>query len=152
MLVAETLQGRDARGENFTGGFLKNMRLTIPAAAAALAAAAIFAACDPQDGSGAAANSARQNASPAAVNRAGQTAPGATPAAAATPVNDGVRRINIDEARALAESGEAVIYDVRDQHSYDTNHVKGAKLVPYAEVAARAAEFPKDKLVITYCA
>jgi multidrug efflux pump subunit AcrA (membrane-fusion protein) len=122
------------------------MRLTIPTAALAAALAALLlAACDPQDGSApAASNSARQNATTAAANNAGQ-------AAHAAP-NDGVRRVPIAEARAMAERGEAVIYDVRDEKSYEANHVAGAKLIPLAEVAARAAEFPKDKLVITYCA
>jgi hypothetical protein len=127
------------------------MRLTIPAAglASALAAVALFgAACGPQDGSAPAANTARQSATPAPAN---STSPAAhpTPAAAA---NDGVRRVTIADARAMAERGEAVIYDVRDERAYETNHVKGAKLVPLGEVEERAAEFPKDKLVITYCA
>ena len=127
------------------------MRLTIPAAglASALAAVALLgAACGPQDGSAPAANTARQSATPAPAN---STSPAAhpTPAAAA---NDGVRRITIADARAMAERGEAVIYDVRDERAYETNHVKGAKLVPLMEVEARAAEFPKDKLIITYCA
>ena len=127
------------------------MRLTIPAAglASALAAVALLgAACGPQDGSAPAANTARQSATPAPAN---STSPAAhpTPAAAA---NDGVRRVTIADARAMAERGEAVIYDVRDERAYETNHVKGAKLVPLGEVEERAAEFPKDKLVITYCA
>ena len=127
------------------------MRLTFPAAAAlALAAAALLAACNPQDDSAPAADAVRQN-TPAAADNAGR----ATPAAQATPAtahSDGVRRVTIAESRAMAESGEAVIYDVRDQKAYETSHVKGAKLVPLGEVAARAAEFPKDKLIITYCA
>ena len=131
------------------------MRLKITAAAAlALAAAAALAACNPQDGSAPAANSARQSATPATANNvAGPTAPAAraTPPSAATP-SDGIRRVTIAESRALAERGEAVIYDVRDGHTYEVNHVKGAKSVPLDEVAARAAEFPKDKLIITYCA
>ena len=124
------------------------MRLKITAATLALAAAALVAACDPQDGSAPAANSARQNATPATANNAGQAA---RPTPAAQP-SDGVRRVTIAEARALAERGEAVIYDVRDQHTYETNHIKGAKLVPLDEVEARAGEFPRGKLVITYCA
>jgi len=123
------------------------MRLTFPTAAAlALAAAAILAACNPQDGSAPAADSARQSTQ-AAANSTGRAAP----AAAATP-SDGVRRVTIAESRAMAERGEAVIYDVRDQKAYEMSRVRGAKLVPLGEVEARAAEFPKDKLIITYCA
>ena len=135
------------------------MRLKIPAVATlVLAAVALLAACDPQEGSAPATNSARQSAPAPATNNTGPTGPTApaTPAAhskpaAAAPAED-VRRIEIAEARAMAERGEAVIYDVRDQHTYEAGHITGAKLIPFAEVAARAAEFPKDKLVITYCA
>jgi len=109
-------------------------RLTITTAATALALTALLAACNPQDGSAPAADSARQGATPAA-----------------TP-SDGVRRVSIADARAMAERGEAVIYDVRDRQAFEAHRVRGAKLVPLGEVAARAAEFPKDKLVITYCA
>jgi hypothetical protein len=147
------------RGEKFFGRVFVKMRLTIPAAAAAFALAAVAvlgAACGPQDGSAPAANSARQNTTPAASNT-GPVGPVAhsTPTAHSTPAapqSDGVRRVPIAESRAMAERGEAVIYDVRDQRAYEANHVKGAKLVPLDEVEARAAEFPKDKLVITYCA
>lgn len=128
------------------------MRLTKLTAPALAAAVALGAACNPQDGSAPAADSARQNA-PAAGNNnaaAGPVAARPTPAAAAH--SDGVRRVTIAESRAMAERGEAVIYDVRDQDAYEANRVKGSKLVPFGEVAARAAEFPKDKLVITYCA
>jgi len=158
MLVAETRHGRARGRRKFHGRVFVKMRLKIPAAAAALlAAAALFAACDPQDGSAPAANNARQTATPASAanTTAGPVAP-ATPAAqsspAATTPSDGIRRITIAESRAMAERGEAVIYDVRDRHTYQNNHVKGAKSVPLDEVAARVAEFPKDKLVITYCA
>ena len=131
------------------------MRLTkLTAAAAALAAAvALAAACNPQDGSAPATNSARQNNTPAASNNAaGPAAPGARATPAAAKHSDGVRRVTIAESRALAERGEAVIYDVRDRQSFEANRVKGAKLVPLSDVPSRAAEFPKDKLVITYCA
>ena len=156
MLVAERQHGRARARRKFHGRFFVKMRLKIPAAAAALlAAAALFAACNPQDGSAPAANNARQGATPAtAANNttAGPVAPSAPATPAATTPSDGVRRISIAESRAMAERGEAVIYDVRDGHTYENNHVKGAKSVPLDEVEARAAEFPTDKLIITYCA
>lgn len=129
------------------------MRLKIMAVTLALAAAAALAACGPQDGSAPATNSARQNPTPATANNAaaGPHAPAARATPAATP-SDGVRRVTIAESRVLAERGEAVIYDVRDDHSFETSHVSGAKLVPLSDVPARATEFPKDKLIITYCA
>jgi hypothetical protein len=130
------------------------MRLKFTTAAALpLAAVAVLAACNPQDGSTPAADSARQSATPAAANKTtGPAAPGAQGSPAPAAHSDGVRRVTIAESRAMAERGEAVIYDVRDRQAYETSRVKGAKLMPLDQVAARAAEFPKDKLVITYCA
>jgi len=66
--------------------------------------------------------------------------------------SDGVRRISIDDARTEVEQGRAVIFDVRGKDQYDAGHVPGAKVVPVGEVDDRLNEFPKDKLIVTYCA
>lgn len=118
------------------------MRLTISLAGLALGVA-LLAACNARDG-----GAARATAD--ADHGAASVAPQAT--SAPQPHSDGVRRIPPDEARAALERGEAVAYDVRDQQQYKEGHVKGARLVPFGEVDKRAAEFPKDKLIITYCA
>ena len=44
-----------------------------------------------------------------------------------------------------------LIVDVRAKEAYEQGHIEGAVNIPEAEVPARLAEFPKDKLVIAYC-
>lgn len=44
-----------------------------------------------------------------------------------------------------------VIVDVRNPSAYAAGHIEGAINIPEAEVAARVAEFPKDKLIVAYC-
>jgi rhodanese-related sulfurtransferase len=62
-----------------------------------------------------------------------------------------IDRIEAQEAKALVEKGQAVVVDVRSRAAWDTGHVAGAFHVPMDELAARMAQLPKDKLVITYC-
>jgi rhodanese-related sulfurtransferase len=61
------------------------------------------------------------------------------------------RRIPAAEAQKALAQGTAVLVDVRAAEAYQAEHAKGALSIPLAEVAARAGELPKDKLVITYC-
>lgn len=64
---------------------------------------------------------------------------------------DAARRINAQEAQKLIASGQAVVVDVRNQAAFDQAHIRGAKLIPFSEVADRTGEFPRDKTIITYC-
>lgn len=64
---------------------------------------------------------------------------------------DGVRRITTVEVEDLLAKNQAVIFDVRTQAAYDQGHVRGAKLIPYTEVANRLDEFPRNKTIVTYC-
>jgi 3-mercaptopyruvate sulfurtransferase SseA len=64
---------------------------------------------------------------------------------------DGVRRITTDELEAMMKNGEVFVADVRNQASYDQGHIQGAKHIPVGEVANRTGEFPRDKLIVTYC-
>lgn len=61
------------------------------------------------------------------------------------------RRIPVDEARKALTEGTAVLVDVRAAEAYKAEHAKGALSIPLDEIAARAGELPKDKLIITYC-
>ena len=106
------------------------MRLLISLAAACALSVALLAACSPRDTS----------------------APGATVEPLNVPQSDDVRRVSQEELRAALGKGEVALYDVRDKASYDAGHIKGAKLVPFAEVEKHLDEFPKDKLIVTYCA
>jgi len=73
------------------------------------------------------------------------------PAAPATTPADGARRVTIAELKDLLARNEAVVIDVRNEESYKNSHIKGAKLIPEAEVVKRSDELPKDKLIVTYC-
>ena len=141
------------------------MRLTTSHAAPVALAALLLAACNPHDSSapaangGAATKAANANAAPPDGAVGPQRAatpqqPAATPRAAAAtpPPADGIRRVTVQEAHAAADAGQAIIYDVRNQASFATGHIKGARLVAYDEVDKHLSEFPKDKLIITYCA
>jgi rhodanese-related sulfurtransferase len=61
------------------------------------------------------------------------------------------RRIPVDEAQKALAKGTAVLVDVRAAEAYQAEHAKGALSIPLDQVAARAGELPKDKLIITYC-
>ncbi|MDQ1558140.1 MAG: hypothetical protein QOD32_1200 [Pyrinomonadaceae bacterium] len=112
------------------------------AAALALCACALLAACSPQDGSAPAARSTTGGTSDAT-----QTAK-QTPA----PHTDDTRRISIEETQAAVAAGNAVIIDVRDEAAYKASHVKGALSFPLQQFDKRMSELPAGKLIITYCA
>ncbi len=67
------------------------------------------------------------------------------------PTVEDARRIKAADARQALANNEAVLVDVRPKEAYDAEHAKGALLIPLNDVAARAGELPKDKLIITYC-
>ena len=62
-------------------------------------------------------------------------------------------RIDIAQARAKLESGEAVALDVVQPGAWDQidGAVKGAVRIPPAELEQRFAELPLDLDIITYC-
>lgn len=76
------------------------------------------------------------------------SAPAQTPA---PPHADGVRRVTVAELRDLVAKNEAFVVDVRNQASFDAGHIRGAKLIPDAEVKNHSDELPKNKLIVTYC-
>ena len=84
-----------------------------------------------------------------ATRPAAETA--SSPAAQAKP-SDGVQRMTTVELRGALEKGEAVVVDVRSEDQYKASHIKGARSIPLGEVARRADELPRDKLIVTYCA
>jgi predicted sulfurtransferase len=110
------------------------MRLIISFLALAILGLGVLTAC----------NSAEwKNARTSPVAPA-QTAP-------APPPSDGARRVTVAELQDLLARNEAVVIDVRNQASYDVGHVRGAKLIPEAEVVSHIDELPKNKLIVTYC-
>ena len=78
--------------------------------------------------------------------------PPAAPAAPqAAPTQETARRISALEANLALAKGQAVLVDVRPKEAYDASHAQGALSIPLSDIGSRAAELPKDKLVITYC-
>ena len=53
-------------------------------------------------------------------------------------------RLGLEAARAEAESGRALLVDIREPHEHATGVARGAKLLPMREIGARLAEIPKD--------
>jgi predicted sulfurtransferase len=90
-----------------------------------------------------------------ACNSAEQKTMGSKPVAATNPAatapSDGVRRVTPAELHDLLAKNQAVVIDVRNEASYNAGHIRGARLIPEAEVANHASELPKDKLIVTYC-
>lgn len=78
--------------------------------------------------------------------RTSPTAPATKPRPA-----DGARRVSIPELKDMLDRNEAVAIDVRNEASYNLGHIKGAKLIPEAEVVNHIDELPKNKLIVTYC-
>ena len=108
---------------------------------------ALLAACSPQAGSAPPASQAPTTArNDASAPQTTKQAPAPTPAAEQT------RRISIEESQAAITAGTAVFVDVRDENTYKTSHIKGAKNIPLPRFDQRIGELPKDKLIITYCA
>jgi predicted sulfurtransferase len=86
-------------------------------------------------------NSAEQKKSAGPI---ASTSPAAPPA-------DGARRIGVNELKDLLDKNQAVVIDVRNEASYNSGHIHGAKLIPEADIPNHLSELPKDKLIVTYC-
>ncbi len=63
----------------------------------------------------------------------------------------GIYDINVDEAKALVDSGEIFILDVRTASEYDAGHLFNSTLIPVSELSNRLDEVPKDKPLLVYC-
>jgi rhodanese-related sulfurtransferase len=60
-------------------------------------------------------------------------------------------QIDPRDAHGLAESGEAIIIDVRDASAHEQAHIAGARNIPIDELEARLQELPEGTQVITAC-
>lgn len=73
------------------------------------------------------------------------------PSSSAAMQGDGVPRITVSEARQAAESGRAVIVDVRSEQSFAESRIPGAINIPLDQFSQRIGELPEGRQVITYC-
>jgi hypothetical protein len=92
--------------------------------------------------------------SPPAVTPDQPEAPAASPTVnvpIASSTGD-IPRMPVTEAATRQQTGEVLLVDVRDPDSYRADHIEGAVNLPLEEVAARGAELPRDKVIVTYCA
>lgn len=60
-------------------------------------------------------------------------------------------RITPAELKTEMAGNSAIIVDVRGEAAYKESHIKGARQIPYAEIAAHVDELPRDKTIVTYC-
>jgi rhodanese-related sulfurtransferase len=62
-------------------------------------------------------------------------------------------RLEVGEAKALADAGEAVILDVVAAHVWPsmTRTISGSIRIPPEEVEKRYTELPRDKTIVAYC-
>ncbi|HEY0380479.1 MAG TPA: rhodanese-like domain-containing protein [Pyrinomonadaceae bacterium] len=112
------------------------MRLSYRLAGVALVLAALMlAACNSNDPKG---------------NRAVVPAAPSDSSAHIAPA-DGVKRVTTVEVRDALANGTAVVYDVRPAEAYQQNHIKGSISLPLQDIEKRLGEFPRDKMIITYC-
>lgn len=105
---------------------------------AALTLAALLVACNSQEGTRRAGNTAPRPQTP-------QTAP------PQTGTLETARRITAAELHKLWQKDEVLIVDTRNEPSYKQGHIRGAILIPHSEFPSRADELPKSKMIVTYC-
>lgn len=68
------------------------------------------------------------------------------------PVPAFAKAVTVEEAsKLMAENPDLFLLDVRTEQEYAEKHYEGAVLIPVSELAARAAEVPRDKDVLIYC-
>ena len=72
----------------------------------------------------------------------------AAAAPAARAQGDG--RVTVDEFKRLVAGNGVVVLDVRNDQI--ERKIKGALHMPYTDIERRAAELPRDREIVTYCA
>jgi 3-mercaptopyruvate sulfurtransferase SseA len=115
------------------------MRLLFSLSAAVVLAVLTLAACNSTDTKG---NKAGANGSAATTQ---------SPASGHIAPSDGVKRVTTNEVRDAQANGTAVVFDVRPPSAYQQTHIKGSINIPVDQVEARLKDFPRDKMIVTYC-
>ena len=63
-----------------------------------------------------------------------------------------MRAVSVHDLKAVIDSGDALVVDVREPWEYAEGRVPGAVLMPLATVPARVGELPADRAVYLVCA
>lgn len=80
-----------------------------------------------------------------------RSANGRTPQATAVPTPIEVRRVSVEDARAQADAGTAILVDTRSAEYYARQHAQGALSLPEDQAVEIMPTLPQDKLLILYC-
>jgi adenylyltransferase/sulfurtransferase len=67
------------------------------------------------------------------------------------PIQEPFKRLSVDEARPLIESGEYEVIDVREPDEYAREHIPGVKLVPLRQFLANPHKYVTRDKVIFVC-
>jgi 3-mercaptopyruvate sulfurtransferase SseA len=121
------------------------MRLLFSLSAAVVLAVVTLAACNSSETNG---NRASSNAGSGGNSSVATPQPSSSGHVAPS---DGVKRVTTVEVREALSKGTAIVVDVRGDVPYKQNHIKGSVSIPLEQVAARAKELPRDKMIVTYC-
>ena len=76
------------------------------------------------------------------------------PAAPTVPVSmssGGFALVEVADAGNAIRNGSAIAVDVRSTQQFEAGRISGAIHIPFSQVAMRASELPKDKLIVLYC-
>ena len=71
-----------------------------------------------------------------------------------TAVENTYQQITQEEAKAMMDTQEVIILDVREQDEFDAGHIPGAVLLPVGSISdeTAAAVIPEmDSIVLVYC-
>jgi len=73
-------------------------------------------------------------------------------ACSSEPAHDPLR-VNLDEGRALFESGQALLFDIRESNEHASGIANGARLLPMSQLQQRLGEIPQnpDQPVLIIC-
>ena len=61
------------------------------------------------------------------------------------------KRISVEEAKQMLDTGDSVMVDVRALDEWQSGHVSGAVHVPVDDILARVDELPDDKNLLFIC-
>lgn len=63
------------------------------------------------------------------------------------------KKITAEEAKAMIDSDDVIILDVRTQEEYDSGHIENAILLPVTEIADKSGDIltDKDAKILVYC-